>query len=201
MKKLFVVSIAAFVLVMSQGLREVAAGDVDAGDDGVIPLKSLAGKYSDTAHGFFALCFDKTKFPAAVEIICSSTNAVIFPQTVVDVGNETDDKKGNSCETYTETDTDTPPDVSPPFVGVFHGVGKVMSYDPATGSGDGTFTNYIGGNCVGAVFNKGSATVASSGTFHFVVGPAKRVDFLATSLTDPVGGIGDFSYSGTNLHQ
>jgi hypothetical protein len=199
MKKLLVIFVAAFVLVMSQGLREVVAGDVAASDDGVIPLKSLAGKYSDTAHGDFALCLDpKNNF---AEVSCASTKAVVFPQTVVDIGYETDDKKGNSCETYTETDTDTPPDVSPPFVAVFHSVGKVTSYDPAAGSGDGTFTNYSGGNCVGSVFDKTGATVSSSGTFHFVVGPGKRVDFLATSITDPVGGIGDFSYSGTNLHQ
>jgi hypothetical protein len=198
MKKLLVILVAAFVLVMSQGLREVAAGDVAASDDGVIPLKSLAGKYSDTAHGFLALCLDPTN--SFAEISCTSSKAVVFPQTVVDVGNETDDKKGNSCETYTETDTDTPPDVSPPFVAVFHSVGKVTSYDPAAGSGDGTFTNYSGGKCVGSVFDKTGATVSSSGTFHFVVGPGKRVDFLATAITDPVGGIGDFSFSGTNLH-
>jgi hypothetical protein len=192
--KAVTILIAALVLVMSQGLREVAAGD-----DEVIPLKSLAGRYSDAAHGDFALCLDpKNNF---TEVSCASTKAVVFPQTVVDIGYETDDKKGNSCETYTETDSDLPPDLSPPFVAVFHSVGKVTSYDPATGSGDGTFTNYSGGKCVGSVFDSTGATVASSGTFHFVVGVGKRVDFLATALTDPVGGIGDFSYSGTNLHQ
>jgi hypothetical protein len=86
---------------MSQGLREVAAVD----DEG-IPLKALAGKYSDTLHGSFALCLDPTNNFA--EISCANTKAVVFPQTTIDVGNETDDKKGNSCETYTETDTDLP---------------------------------------------------------------------------------------------
>jgi hypothetical protein len=198
MKKLLVFLVAAFVLVMSQGLREVAAGD--AGDDEGVPLKALAGKYSDTAHGYFALCLDpKNNF---AEISCADAKAVVFPQTVVDVGNETDDKKGNSCETYTETDSDLPPDLSPPFVAVFHTVGTVKSYDPAMESGDGTFTSYSGGKCVGASFNSTGATVNSTGTFHFVVGNGgKRVDFLATSLTDPIGGVGDFSFSGTNLRQ
>jgi hypothetical protein len=194
MKKLLVILIPALVLVISQGLREVPASD----DEG-IPLKALAGKYADTLHGSFALCLDPTNNFA--EISCADKKAVVFPQTTIDVGNETDDTKGNSCETYTETDTDLPPDVSPPFVAVFHDVAKVTSYDSATGSGDGTFTNYNGGNCVGAVFNKGSATVASSGPFHFVVSEGKRVDFVITSITDPVGGIGDFSFSGTNLRQ
>jgi hypothetical protein len=76
---------------MSQGLREVAAGD----DEG-IPLKALAGKYVDTLHGSFALCLDpKNNF---AEVSCASVKAVVFPQTTIDVGNETDDKKGNSCE-------------------------------------------------------------------------------------------------------
>jgi hypothetical protein len=66
MKKLLVILVAAFVLVMSQGLREVA-GD----DDGGIPLRALAGKYSSTAHGSYALCLDpKNNF---AEVNCSST--------------------------------------------------------------------------------------------------------------------------------
>jgi hypothetical protein len=53
---------------MSAGLREVAAGD----DQG-IPLKALAGKYSDTDHGNFALCLDpKNNF---AEISCADTKA------------------------------------------------------------------------------------------------------------------------------
>jgi hypothetical protein len=196
MKKLLVVMTASFVLVISQGLREAAAGDEG------IPLKALAGKYADTAHGYFALCLDSASFPAAVEISCAAATAVVFPQTVVDVGNETDDQHGTSCETYTDTTSDLPPDLSPPSVAVFHTVATTTSYDPATGSGDGSFISYIGGKCVGASFNSSGMTVNATGTLHFVVGnDGKRVDFLATSLTDPIGGVGDFSYSGTNVRQ
>jgi hypothetical protein len=56
MKKLLVILTVGFVLVMSQGLRKVAAGDDDEG----ISLKSTAGKFSDTAQGSFALCLDPT---------------------------------------------------------------------------------------------------------------------------------------------
>lgn len=101
MKKVLGILIAGFVLVMSQGLKEVAADD-----DSGLSLKALAGNYSDTAQGSFALCLDpKNNF---AEISCTNAKAVVFPTTVVDVGNETDDKKGNSCETYTETDSDLP---------------------------------------------------------------------------------------------
>jgi hypothetical protein len=84
MKKLLVILVVAFVLVMSQGLRQVAAGD----DEG-IPLKALAGKGADTLHGSFALCLDpKNNF---AEISCADTKAVVFPQTTVQVGNDTTD--------------------------------------------------------------------------------------------------------------
>jgi hypothetical protein len=71
MKKLLVVLVAAFVLVMSQGLREVAAD----GDNG-IPLKALAGKYADTLHGSFALCLDPTN--SFAEISCASSKRWFF---------------------------------------------------------------------------------------------------------------------------
>jgi hypothetical protein len=195
MKKLLVILVAAFVLVMSQGLREVA-GD----DDGGIPLRALAGKYSSTAHGSYALCLDpKNNF---AEVNCSSTKAVVFPQTEVDVGYGTQDAKGNSCTTYTGTASDQPSDVSPPAVFEFIVVGNTKDYDPATGSGDGPFTSYSGGKCVGADFNSGGATIVASGGAHSVAAKdGKRTDFLLTALTDPVGGRGDFSYYGTNLRQ
>jgi hypothetical protein len=199
MKKLLLVLIAGFVLVMSQGLRQVAAG---GDDDASIPLKTLAGKYADTSHGSYALCLDATK-PAFPEIKCTLTTPKtdVFPQTEVDVGYETDDKRGNSCETFTASISDEPPDTSPPFVQVYHSVGKVTSYDPATGSGDGTFTSYIGGNCVGAGFSSSGATINSTGAFHFVTTGKGRTDFNFTALTDPISGIVDFSYVGTSLKQ
>ena len=85
---------------------------------------------------------------------------------------------------------------------IFHVVSTTKTYDRETESGDGTFTSYIGGKCMGADFNSAGATITSSGSTHFVVGDdGKRSDVLITSFTDPVGGIGDFSYYGTNLRQ
>jgi hypothetical protein len=195
--KAVTILIAALVLVMSQGLREVAADD-----DNGIPLKALAGKYADTVHGSFALCLDPTN--SFAEISCTSSKAVVFPQTTEDVGNETDDKKGSSCETYTETDTDLPPDKSPPFVAVLYSVVKVTSYDPATGSGDRTFTSYLSGKRVGATF-VGSTSVSNvnnTGTYHFVASNhGNRVDIIVKSSTDPIGGVGDFYFLGTSLRQ
>ena len=197
MKKLMVILIVGFVLVMCQGLRKVAAGDHD--DEGT-PLKALAGKYSSTAHASYALCLDPTNNFA--EISCADNKAKVFPETEVDVGNGTQDASGNSCTTYTGTISDQPPDVSPPIVAVFQVVSKDTSFDPATGAGDGTYTGYTGGKCVGADFDSGGATKVVSGGFHFVISDhRKRVDFILTSNTDQVGGRGDFSYYGTNFRQ
>jgi hypothetical protein len=195
MKRLLVILAVGFVLVMSQGLRKVAAGD----DEGR-SHQGFAGKFSDTAQGTFALCLDPTNNFA--QISCADTKAKAFPLTTVQVGNETDDAKGNSCETYSETDSDLPPDPTPPFVATFHSVATVKSFDPETGAGDGSFTSYSGGKCEGASFDSSGATVSATGTYHFVVGDhGKRVDFLLTSLTNPAGAIGDFSFSGTTLRQ
>jgi hypothetical protein len=82
--------------------------------------------------------------------------------------------------------------------------GLSKAYDPATGSGDGTFTSYLSGKCVGATF-MGSTNVTnvnSTGTYHFVASDdGKRVDTITTSATDPIGGVGDFFFVGTGLRQ
>lgn len=49
-----------------------------------------------------------------------------------------------------------------------HTAGKVTDYDPTTGTGDRTFTDYTGGTCNGANFDNTGATVTSTGTFHLL---------------------------------
>ncbi|HEV8715900.1 MAG TPA: hypothetical protein VGX03_24115, partial [Candidatus Binatia bacterium] len=114
-----------------------------------------------------------------------------MPLSVLVVGAVTGDDKGNLCGTLTETVSDLPVDISPPAVVVFHNISKVTSYDSTTGTGDASFTNYIGGHCHGARFDSTGATVASTGTSHFAASNrGKRIDYVVTSLTDPVGAIG-----------
>ena len=73
-------------------------------------------------------------------------------------------------------------------------VSTVTSYNPATGSGDGSVTSYVGGKCEGVHFNSSGATVNSKGTFHFVVSKdGNHFDNVTTSLSDPVAGVGDFN--------
>jgi hypothetical protein len=63
----------------------------------------------------------------------------------------------------------------------------------ASGVGVVSGANYTGGTCNGATFSGASATLTSNLTLTFIVSDnGKRIDYIATSLTDPVGGIGDF---------
>jgi hypothetical protein len=94
-------------------------------------------------------------------------------------------------------------DISPPFVSSNdHSVGKLLDYNPHTGSGDAAFIGYSGGHCHGAFFDKTGATKVSSGTVHFTVSEnGNRLDSVVTKLTDPLDGIGDFSLYGVNRAQ
>jgi len=109
MKKVLVIVITGCVLFINHGIRAVAAED-----DG-LPLSALEGTYSFTAHGSQFLCVkDTPPFPFAK---CGSPGTIGLPFTLVDVGTSTS-SNGTSCSTFTETDSDLPVDISPPFVGV-----------------------------------------------------------------------------------
>ncbi len=192
MKKLMVIVLTGCALGLSQGVRNVAA------DQGWTPLEELAGTYALTAHGSIAVCLANTPpFPLAT---CGSPGSIVVPLTLQDVGVDTLDAEGNSCTTYTETQAAFPVGASPTTVVVAHIVGQLTSYDPTTGTGDGSFTSYIGGQCHGASFDRTGATVASTGTDHFAVSNrGKRADFVVTSVTNSAGALGGVSLSGTLL--
>jgi hypothetical protein len=160
-----------------------------------VSLPIRAGQASATLTGSFAVCLNPANNFA--EVACSTKGAHAFPFTALDVGYQVSDAKGNSCQTAVQTVSDFPVDISPPGVVPNHSVGKVLDYDPSTGTGDSSFIGYTGGKCVGASFDKTGATEVSFGTVHFTVSEnGNRVDSVITSLQDPVHGIGDFSLSG-----
>ena len=80
MKKLFLILIAGFALVMAHDFKRAYAGDHNSGDDGGIPLSKLAGKYSVTftPGGFFTTCF-KPDFSATES--CSTPGAIPLTET------------------------------------------------------------------------------------------------------------------------
>ena len=199
MKKLFLILIAAFAVVMAHDFSGAFAGDHD-GDGGEIPLSKLAGKYSVTfqAGGFFTLCF-KPDFSATES--CSTPGAALINIYAGTVGQSTQDKDGDFCQKVTGAST-TLGQPTPPSVFVFFSVGKVTNYDPATGGGDISFTNYTGGKCIGSKFDSTGATIAQTGTSHFVASDdGERVDGATTTFTDALGDIGGFNIPTTALKQ
>jgi hypothetical protein len=201
MKKLFLILIACFALVLALDFNGAYAGDRD-GDhghdrDGGIPLSKLAGKYSVTfqAGGFFVQCF-KPDFSATEP--CSTPGAVPINVSAGTVAQSTWDKDGDTCSKLTSVFASLG-QTSPPSVVVFFSVIKVTDYDPATASGDSSFTTYLGGKCIGSKFDSTGATNIGTGTYHFVASQdGERVDF--TQLTS-TGDFGGFIIVGTYLKQ
>lgn len=198
MKRLFIVVAAAFALFIDRGLT--------AADGGGIPLSALAGKYSLVIQGSEAVCFNLNTGNLA---LCSDVGIVAgvraFPVTVLQVGEATRDAEGNSCATVTLVSSDLPVDASPPEVtGGVHIVGKVVTYDPSTGTGDSSVASYSGGKCDGAIFDDTGATKTVTSKSHLAASEqGKRIDTLTTSLTAlvPLNYVGDFSISATQRKQ
>jgi hypothetical protein len=196
MKKLFLILIASFALLMAHDSNRIYAGD---DDNGGIPLSNLAGKYAQAGQGSATLCFNPNTFPATEN--CFTAGAIILAFNAVFVGQKTQDNVGNSCLTATQT-LGFPGSPEPPSITVFQGVNKVTNYDPATGSGDESFTNYTGGKCNKSKFDSTGATVLNHGTLHFVASHnGERTDSVPTTITDSVGDIGAFNSANFNLKQ
>jgi hypothetical protein len=138
---------------------------------------------------------------------CGTAGELILPVSIVRNGVHTFDEQGNFC--VSAADVETPnlpplyPIVVPPIVTAnLHVTGKVLDYDPSTGTGNNSFTTYDGGACSGAIFSSTGATQIASGYDHFVVTEnGSRFDVIATLITNPTNSIAGFAYSGTGLRQ
>jgi hypothetical protein len=190
MKKLFLILIVSFALVMTHDFNRNSAQAES------IPLK--AGSAAVHEEGSITFCF-KPDFSALES--CSAADEVPSAFNVAIVGQITNDKAGNSCATFSVTESFFAGDPNQ-IVAVLHSVGTVTVYDPATGVGDGSTTAYVGGKCTGSTFDKTGATLDSTATDHFVFSDGgKRSDFVVTSLSNPAGSIGGFALSGFALQQ
>jgi hypothetical protein len=173
---------------MANDFNSVYAWEHDGDGDGGIPLSKLAGKYAETFPGaVFYICL-KPDFSGPEN--CLTKGAVPVADIGATVAQHTQDKDGNSCSNNTFTlALSAPLAAFPPTVFRFHAVSKVTNYDPATGSGDASFTQYTGGKCIGSKFDSTGATSVQTGTYHFVASDnGKRVDSVWTTFTDALGG-------------
>jgi hypothetical protein len=193
MKKLMVSVLVGFAFVISHEARIVAADDEEHGG---IPQHKLAGSYADTIHGSFFVCLGPNG-----QIPCTQGASGVSIDALA-VGVYTSDADGNACATWTETETVPPVSAAPPTVVVIHQVTKITSYDPSTGAGEGSYTNYLGGTCHGSTFDSTEAKAAATGTYHFVASKnGERIDAVVTALTNSVGAFGGFSVSATLIRE
>ena len=68
----------------------------------------------------------------------------------------------------------------------FQTVGKSLDYDRNIGTGDASFTTYVGSKCNGAEFDSTGATVIATGNTHFVASDnGKRIEGVVTVTYGP----------------
>jgi hypothetical protein len=109
------------------------------------------------------------------------------------------DAAGNSCGVTTLTNEPVYGTISPAFRARINNtrtnVSTTTSFDPATGSGSSSFSQYRGGRCVGAVFDSTGAVLTGTGTQSFMVSDSgNRMDSIVTSfsvVTSPFGLAGE----------
>ncbi len=113
---------------------------------------------------------------------------------IIEAGATVRDASGNGCGAHVAVVNTAPPGASAPIVATITHVFKVTHYDPGTGVGDQSLTEYFGGTCNGAIFNSAGATQVTDGTLHFVVSDGgNRIDNIVTALN--VGGAPGSGYS------
>src|SRR5229473_226486 len=183
------VGLLLFMATMACGPVGVSQAQANGG----VTLASLAGKFETKGGGSYTVCFTDN-FTTAVDCASARHQEVQFKVTTVSRG--TRDAAGNFCAVATLTSTPTDgPDYGAKFPARMNftrtNVSTTTSFDPTTGSGSSSFSQYLGGRCDGAVFDTTGATLVSTGTQSFMVSDSgNSIETIITSLsfvTSPFG--------------
>ena len=176
-----VVGLLLFMATMVYGPVRVSQAQAN---DGGVTLASLAGKFSQTGSGSYTVCFTDN-FTTPVD--CASALHQEVPFNVTAVAHNIRDAAGNSCGVTNLTLTDAsgygtkfPARIS--FTAT--NVSTTTSFDPATGSGSSSVSQYRGGRCNGAVFDSTGAVLTGTGTQSFMVSDSgNRIETIITSFS------------------
>jgi hypothetical protein len=107
-------------------------GESSGNNGGQVGIQLPAGNFSSTVQGSLAICLNPSTF---AEESCSTSGVLVAPLTALATGAEIFDNEGNACGTYTEVDSNLPPNASPPFVTANeHVASKVLNYDSTSGT-------------------------------------------------------------------
>ncbi len=152
---------------------------------GGVTLASLAGKFETRGSGSYTVCLNAS-FSAPVD--CASAPHQEMPFNLTSVAHVTRDAGGNSCAVTTLTNSPVYGTISPAFRARINNtrtnVSTTTSFDPATGSGSSSFSQYRGGRCIGAVFDSTGAVLTGTGTQSFMVSDSgNRIETIITSLS------------------
>jgi len=100
------------------------------------------------------------------------------------VAQNTRDAAGNSCGVSTNTAAAVFGTTHPAGVSKRTNVATITSFDPTTGSGIASGSQYVGGSCNGAVFVSAGATKVADFTVSFDVSDSgNRVESITTGFT------------------
>jgi hypothetical protein len=196
MKKIYVAVIAsAFGFAFMLGGSRLRAQAHFMGSPG-IPLYQLAGGFAGEGAANYGVCFNDD-FSATQD--CSITPDAQVATWIDNFTYQgTSDTLGNSCGEEFETNGPFFPGPQAANINDYIVVGALNSYNPATGSGNNTFTAYVAGpgiSCNGSQFvNTANATAVATTTGHFVVSNnGNRVDEVTlTAKSLPVNFLSDF---------
>ena len=173
------------------GMSQPQASDRD------VTLASLAGKFKTRGSGVYTLCYREN---FTEEVDCASAPHEEVPYKLTAVSHNIRDAAGNSCAFTTLTGA--PTDVlaySAKYAswGLLKinftrtNVSTTTSFDPTIGAGSAEFSQYNGGSCAGAAFDRTGAILTGTGTQNFMASDSgNRIDAIVTSLsmvTSPFG--------------
>ena len=150
-----------------------------AGEDGVT-LADLAGNFASKGSGFQTLCFN-TLFTALQD--CATAPHVV-PFNLTQIAHFNRDAAGNTCGVSTSTSAPVFGTRFPANVVTRTDVTTTLSFDPTTGSGTSSGSQYVGGSCNGAVFDGTGATKVGNFTNSFDVSDSgNRIEFINTGYS------------------
>ena len=159
-------------------------------DGGGATLASLAGKFASKGSGSYTICFGAS----LSTVDCASSPHQEVPFNMTSVAHGTRDAAGNSCGVTALTLAATDRVFGAYFTRLKFArtnVSATTSFDPATGSGTASFSDYHGGNCVGAAFDSTGAILTDTGTRSFMVSDSgNRIETITTSLSVVTGAFG-----------
>ena len=151
-------------------------------DEGGVTLADLAGKFSARGGGFETVCFNATG--TALANCASVPPAQLVPFNVAFISHSTRDAAGNACFVFTTTSARVFGARNATAAARVISVATNTSFDPKTGSGTASFSNYHGGSCNGAAFDSTGATLTVTGTVSYDVSDSgNRIEYIVTGFT------------------